>query len=85
MTLTTGDEQPDQGVSGEPLEMRRGPNYGQPGQGYGQPRYGPPAGDWPAGYGQYGGPPRRRSRAPLLLLIGALALTVAIIVLLLNL
>jgi hypothetical protein len=85
MTLTTGDDQPAEGASGKPLEIRRGPNYGQPGQpGYGPPPapggYGPPPA--PGGYGQ---PPMRRSRVPLLLLIGALALAVAIIVLLLSL
>lgn len=78
--MTTGDDQLAQGDSIEPLEMRRGPNYyGQPGQ-YGPPGYGAPKGR--VGDGE---PPTKGSRVPLLLLVGALALAVAIIVLLLSL
>jgi hypothetical protein len=83
MTVTTGDEQ---AASDEPLEMRRGTNYGQPGPNYsqpgqyGQPGYRPPSG--PAGYGQ---PSASKSRVPLVVLVAALALGVAIVVLLLSL
>lgn len=86
MTLTMGE---GEAAGDEPLEMRRGSNYGDPGQygppaqwgspgSYGQQRYGSP----PAP-GEYGPRPASRSRVPLLVLVVALALAALIVVLLL--
>jgi hypothetical protein len=83
MTVTTGDDQAARGVSGEPMEMRRGPNYAPPATAPAQSAPDVAWGNARAPDGQFGAPPSRPSRTPLLLLIAALAVIVAIAVLLL--
>jgi hypothetical protein len=84
MTVTTGDEEPARGVSGEPLDMRRGSNYDPPAQGYEGPRYGAPAGSPGLPGSSMEAPRTERRGARLLLVFGALVLAVVITVVLLS-
>lgn len=78
--MTAENEEPRGGADGEPMEMRRCPNYVPP-----EPYGLPPAGMPPYGYGPPGGTRAPSGGRRALLLLGAALLVLAVIALVISL